>query len=275
MKNIDCSSSNNDDIKLDKLDLITVDEINAILEKYRITKRNLSLVVGLGELTITRYLENGNIPTKKNSDLLKRVLDSPFDYRQLLIENKDKIKPNAYNKSKNCVDELLNLNTNDTFIEDVAEYIIYNNKETTNLLLQKLLYYTELFNMVFFDKSLYESQCGRWKYGPVYGRIYYEYKDYESNVIELEELNVNLNDNQKKLIDSIIKSFGCYSGKVLSFFTHHEIPWEKSNETGYKMIDKDIMLDYARYIRNEYKIASYSDISKYSDLMFELYKASN
>ena len=102
-----------------------------------------------------------------------------------------------------------------------------------------------------------------------------EYKDYESNVIELEELNVNLNDNQKKLIDSIIKSFGCYSGKVLSFFTHHEIPWEKSNETGSKMIDKDIMLEYARYIRNEYKIASYSDISKYSDLMFELYKASN
>ena len=69
MKNIDCSSSNNDDIKLDKLDLITVDEINAILEKYRITKRNLSLVVGLGELTITRYLENGNIPTKKNSEI--------------------------------------------------------------------------------------------------------------------------------------------------------------------------------------------------------------
>ena len=36
MKNIDCSSSNNDDIKLDKLDLITVDEINAILENRTI-----------------------------------------------------------------------------------------------------------------------------------------------------------------------------------------------------------------------------------------------
>ena len=53
--------------------LIQVSEIQAIIDKYSIGKKPLSLVLGLGEITITRYLDGQN-PTKDNSELLKNIL---------------------------------------------------------------------------------------------------------------------------------------------------------------------------------------------------------
>ena len=57
-------------------DIITVQEINDILEKYSIGKKPFSLILGLGEITITRYLDGQN-PTKEISDLLKNISDNP------------------------------------------------------------------------------------------------------------------------------------------------------------------------------------------------------
>ena len=57
-------------------EIITKEEISEILTKYGIGKRPLSLLLGFGEITITRYL-SGYIPTKKNSLLLKKVLYNP------------------------------------------------------------------------------------------------------------------------------------------------------------------------------------------------------
>ncbi len=51
--------------------IISVEVINQIMEKYNIGKRSLSLVLGLGEITITRYLD-GYVPTSKNSKYLKK-----------------------------------------------------------------------------------------------------------------------------------------------------------------------------------------------------------
>lgn len=251
--------------------IITNEEILTIINKYRISKRNLSLVLGLGELTITRYLD-GYIPTKKISNLLKSILNSPENYYNLLIENKNNLKESVFIKSKNQVDDLLGINKNDSFIEDVAEYIIANNEETTNLVLQKLLYYVELFYMVFNNEKLFESQCKAWAHGPVYGRIYYEYKEFRKEPIEKNKEYKNFDSSLKDLIDSIIKNFGCYSGKVLSYFTHNEDPWISFSESTDQIIDKNIMIKYARLIKNDYNIKNISDISRYSVKMFEKYK---
>ena len=70
---------------------ITIEEINEILLKYNITKRNLPLLLGWGEITITRYLDGKYIPSKKNSDELKKILNSPDYYYSLLEDNKDLI----------------------------------------------------------------------------------------------------------------------------------------------------------------------------------------
>ncbi len=52
--------------------LISVEDIEKVLTKYSIGKRTLSLLLGWGEGTLTRYLD-GDTPTKTYSDFLKRM----------------------------------------------------------------------------------------------------------------------------------------------------------------------------------------------------------
>ena len=252
--------------------IITTEEIEQILSKYRITKRNLPFVLGLGEQTITRYLE-GYIPTKKNSDLLKAILESPELYLTYLNKNKRNLKESVYIKSKNQVDALLNINENDQLIEDVAEYIIIHNEQTTNLVLQKLLYYVELFYMLFKNKKLFKSACRAWDHGPVYGRIYYEFKDFGYESIEKDFEEVSLESDLKLIIDEVIKNFGIYSGKVLSYFTHHELPWQYTKNNNLDIIDESLLLEFAQDIKKKLKITNYKDISKYSNKKINEYNA--
>ena len=124
-------------------EIITKEEINEIIEKYKIGKRPLSLLLGFGEITITRYLD-GYVPTCKNSKILKSVLYSPSDYYSILQMNKNNIKEVAFKKSEKATKKLLDIKTEDGIIEDAAKYIV-NNAEMTNLALQKILYYVQMF----------------------------------------------------------------------------------------------------------------------------------
>ena len=85
--------------------LISVSEIENILEKYDIGKRPLSLLLGWGEGTLTRYL-NGDIPTMQYSDVLKRILESPYQMSEVLEQNKDKITERAYNLCKSPMEKV-------------------------------------------------------------------------------------------------------------------------------------------------------------------------
>lgn len=253
------------------LTIISKDDIEEILKKYNITKRNLSIVLGLGELTITRYLD-GYIPRKKNSDLLKEVLKSPEVYLKYLNQNKNNIKNSVYIRSKNKVDSVLGINYNDKKLEDVVYYIIKNNEETTPMVLQKLLYYVDLFYMVFHGEKLFKSPCSAWDHGPVYGRIFYEFKEcgYEQIDKDIEEITIE--DELRELLDEVIESFGIYSGKVLAYFTHQEHPWKNARENNEMTIDEKSMMEFAKRIKTEYEINSYQDIVKYSDMKIDKYK---
>ena len=252
--------------------IITNDEIKEIIDKYRITKRNLPLVLGLGEQTITRYLDEGYIPSKKISDLLKELLNDPELYFDYLKKNKDNVKESVYKKSKNQVDALLNINDNDQLIEDVAEYIIIHNEQTTNLVLQKLLYYVEVFYMLFKGRKLFKSVCRAWEYGPVYGRIYYEFKEFGHEPIDKDFEEKNIDSELKKLIDEVIKNFGIYSGKVLSSFTHTELPWKNTQEKG--IIEESLIRELANSIKEELYVSDINEIYKYSNKKISEYNSS-
>ena len=252
-------------------DIITKDEIEKILKKYNITKRTLPYVLGLGELTITRYL-NGYIPSKNISDLLKKILFNPELYRDYLEKNKKKLSHNVYIKSSNKVDSLLGIGVVDEKLEELAEYVILNNEETTNLTLNKILYYFDIFYRLFYKKRYFKSQVKAWERGPVYGRIYYQYKNFKGDCIEIEKRDIQLEPEVKALIDKIIDCFGMYSGKVLSYFTHRDGPWKKYKDDNIDVIDSSELDEFAEKIRETYDISQISDISNYSNSMFEKYK---
>ncbi len=253
------------------MNIITNDKILEIIEKYNIGKRPLSIILGLGEITISRYLSNDSKPNSQISELLLLILNDPSIYLECLEKNKDKISQIAYGKSKTATLKLLNISDKtDEKLEKISEYIIKNNPGTTNLALQKLLYYCQLFNYVLNEKPMFRSKCNAWDHGPVFEEVYYKYKLNGSNPIE-DKNDVTILDDDKRIVDAVIDNFGFVSGTVLCYFTHCESPWKVSYENGTK-IDNNQLLDFSRSIKEKYNITSIDDIDNYSKYLISNFK---
>lgn len=255
---------------------ITVEEINKILVKYNIGKKPLANLLNWGEITIIRYL-NGHTPNKMHSDILKSILNSPIIMEKYLIRNKDRISNLTYKKVYSKIKQVEYINS-DKKIYIVANYILNKMEDITPLSLQKLLYFIQGFSSCLLDKNIFEDKCEAWINGPVYNDIYIIYNSYSINKytqdVELNKLSIK----EKKLIDEIINSFGCYSGNTLKLMTHETDPWKKSRknlddgDSSKNKIDINSIKNYFNNILNKHEITKIEEISKYSDYLFHLIK---
>ncbi|KJS16154.1 MAG: zinc finger/helix-turn-helix protein [Peptococcaceae bacterium BRH_c4b] len=264
--------------------LISVSEIESILERYKIGKRPLSLLLGWGEVTVTRYL-NRDIPTKQYSETLKKILYDPNYMAEILEKNKEKITTHAYTVCKQALEKIDNGTVQKTFelenegkIDSFVKYLLNNCAEVTPLALQKLLYYVQGFYKAFQGEYLFKDDCEAWVHGPVYRNIYYKYKDHGYNPIEESNVNygeINLSMPEKEIIDSVITNFACYSGKVLEKMTHIETPWRVTrrglgdNEVSDMIINKELIANYFVGIKSKYNMLNISDIRDYSTDLFK------
>ena len=62
-----------------KLDIIKPQDIIKLREKYNISQRELTAILGFGKMTINRY-ERGAIPTKSQSDYLKLLFENEEEF---------------------------------------------------------------------------------------------------------------------------------------------------------------------------------------------------
>lgn len=213
--------------------LITVEEIRGLLEKYNVEKRPFSKLMGLGELTVTRYLE-GQLPSKRYSDLLYEVLRKPELMRRYLEAGKDNITENAYRKMHAAIEEQERQSRADSKIERAALYFIHICDEVTNLSLQKMLYYAKAVFFVKYGLELFPEQCEAWVHGPVYPVIYNKYKKYNKNFLLDCDAQMDyqslLDERERQVIQYISESMGVYSGWVLRELTHREQPWKDARE---------------------------------------------
>ena len=253
--------------------LITTKEINEILLKYKIGKKPLAKLLDWGEVTLIRYL-NGFVPSKVYSDELYKILNDKKYMLQLLEKNKDKITERAYKNVLETIRKTKELSQ----IELCAEYILNKGTDITQLALEKLLYYSQGFYKAFIGEYLFEDDCQAWIYGPVYKEVYNIYKEYGSDKIDLNveyDFNDIIDEDKRKVLDAVIKYFGCYSGSFLVDFTHMEDPWKKcrkgldENERSNIIISKDSIYKYFEKIKDEYKMIDAEDIKKYSFAQFE------
>ena len=260
-------------------DIITKEEIEIIMNEYDIGKRPLSLVLGLGVVTIARYFE-GYIPSKENSKILKEKLNDHKKYYLYLQSNKNKISNIAYKKSLSKVEVLLGIKDQNTKLEDkeienVSKYI-ENKIDVSPKLLQKLLYYVQMFAAIFNDTTPFSSKCSAWNHGPVFGKIYYQYKEYGYHLFqESEDEDIELDPELKEVVDAVIKYFGIYGANTLEYFTHQEDPWIKAINSENKIIEKSDIKEYGEKIIKEYNINSPKEIYKYSEAMFDKFKKEN
>lgn len=265
-----------------KANLITKKQIKEILYVYNIGKRPLSLLLDFGEVTITRYLD-GQTPNKKYSDKLLALIDSPEEMKRVLEAGKNKISSVAYEKCLTAVENLLSskkMSISMSKIDNVASYLINKLSEVTPFALQKLLYYSQGFYSAFFNEFLFDDECEAWIYGPVYTEVYHRYKNdchdpLGRDNFESVQLQENFTAEEYALLDSIIKNFGCYSGKILEEMTKAEEPWrtcirgKSGDKTSNGIISNESIQKFFIQIKQKYGMLNLADIKDYSENLIE------
>ena len=258
--------------------IVSLDVICAIPEKYDIGKRPLSLLLGWGELTFSRYCD-GDIPTRQYSDILQRIYNEPQFYSELLEANKTNLKSQrTYEKTRRAVDALLSVGVpSNSKINTVIQYLLYQCEDITPLALQKALYYIQGFHFAFYRTFLFSEDCQAWTHGPVYRDIYFRYRDYRFDPIEKTttfDTSV-FSASEKAICDSVINNICCYSGKILERFTHNEAPWLTTrgdlpdSAPSDRIIEKSVIGAYFDAVKAKYNMVNPRDIKDYAQDMFQ------
>lgn len=118
---------------------------------------------------------------------------------------------------------------------DVAWYIIYwcheQNKAISNLKLQKLLYFVQAEFLIKKGVSCFFEEIEAWSFGPVVPEVYQRFKVYGSGnipIIGRRLRNINILEEDKKIIDRIISQGVKYSASELVYITHNQLPWKEA-----------------------------------------------
>lgn len=255
-------------------DIVSVSDIQKLMEIYNIGKAPLSLALGFGEITITRYLQ-GQIPSKEYSDIIRKALESPTYMIEQLKKNRDKIGNTAYKKALKATEELESLFGVSRKMLSTISYIFEQAREVTPLALQKMLYYIQGIYMVLFEGALYEEDCMAWVHGPVYESVYEMFRTFKYNPIDdnrfvmFKKSFQTLTEKEKEVIDLIIDTFGMYSGKTLESITHNEEPWKKAREGYLPMEPSNVVIEkadikkYFEEVSQKYDMRSVEGIKRY------------
>ena len=254
--------------------IVSIGDIEKLMKIYKIGKAPLSLALGFGEITITRYL-SGQIPSKEYSDIMKRALSSPTFMKEKLRENREKIAVAAYNKAMDAAIQLESLFSVSDKMLRVISYVFERLKEVTPLMLQKLLYFIQGISYALNAKPMFTENCQAWVHGPVYPEVYDIFRDFKYNPIEdarfviFECAEDVLTEEECRTIDLVVNTFGEYGGKVLERITHEEMPWKlarkgytdniPSNET----ITMENIEEYYTEKNAEYDFSTEKGLKKY------------
>ena len=271
---LDLNNQEMDEQYRDLEDIIPIGDIERILDIYDIGKEPLSNALGFGEVTINRYLR-GQVPSKEYSDIMRKALTNPGFMKEKLKENKDKITEVAYEKAYNAATEMEELFKVPKRMLMVISYIFKKLEEVTPLMLQKLLYYVQGFCLALKGEEMFEDDCKAWQHGPVYKDVYNLFRDFKYNPIDdprfaiLDNMDKDLSEEEKQLIDLVVNTFGVYSGKTLEKITHKEEPWLDARE-GYtenmksdEPISEDSIKKFFVKLNKKYDLSKEKGINEY------------
>lgn len=100
---------------------------------------------------------------------------------------------------------------------------------TSNLKLQKMLYYQQGFHLAYFDAPLFNEDFEAWMYGPVIPSVYEHFKRYGNKGIEPPtDTLVELTREEEALFQEVFYVYDEYSASGLVRLTHSETPWKST-----------------------------------------------
>lgn len=133
---------------------------------------------------------------------------------------------------------------------DVAAYILEHVGTMTTMKLQKLVYYSQAWALVWDEASLFEENIEAWANGPVVRELF----DYHRGMYEISSVPIGnprlLNEIQQETVDAVLEYYADKPAQWLIELTHMEDPWIQARkglprlERGNRVIPLDTMADY-------------------------------
>ena len=220
--------------------LVTREEIVALPRIYKIGKRPLSKLLGWGELTYTRLID-GRTPNKQHAEQLRRLIDEPAAYAQLLERGRESgvITAVAYQKSRDAVDALLGDTAQDgEKLHAVAtRFCVLAEGDLTPRALQVLMYYAHGWSLKILGAPLFDFQPTAGASGPEYAQIStgYGYDAIQQAFQHAAEHDSRANrqvltDEEISLVEAVYAHYGQFSGSALARMASEEPPYRKARK---------------------------------------------
>lgn len=115
-------------------------------------------------------------------------------------------------------------------VHDVAAYILKNAGQMTTMKLQKLVYYSQAWSLVWDEKPLFGSQIQAWANGPVVPALYELHRGRFSISSWPDGAAEKLPQYAMDTIDAVLEGYGEMTSQQLSDLTHSEEPWRNARK---------------------------------------------
>ncbi|MFH0766934.1 MAG: type II TA system antitoxin MqsA family protein [Bacillota bacterium] len=233
--------------------LPTVEQIVSTRKKLNLTQRDFSRLLGLGEISISRY-ELGSLPNSSSVNLIKSILEVEV-LEQQLKANKDKLSSDSIAS----IDKYLikfsdiaftgNTRYNLEKFHQLAAYFVNLAQEANELIyptkLNKLMFYTDFNYFNKFQHSITGSIYHKLTYGPVPNYFEFKYdmneymeikRDEEKTIIYPKDVHYEdvLTQEEKNVAKAVYSHFINHNSKMISDASHEEEAWLET-KTGDKI----------------------------------------
>ncbi len=115
-------------------------------------------------------------------------------------------------------------------VYDVAQYILEKQGLMTAMKLQKLVYYSQAWSLVWDEKPLFDEEIQAWANGPVTPALYNEHRGMYNISAIPKGKSANLNADEIETINVVLNAYGDKSSQWLSDRTHSETPWLEARD---------------------------------------------
>lgn len=128
---------------------------------------------------------------------------------------------------------------------DVAQCLLAKHGPMTTMKLQKLVYYSQAWSVVWDDDVIFPERIEAWKNGPVVRELW-EATRGKFRISEIDGGNAaNLNPEQAITVDFVLSFYGDRDAQWLSDLTHMEDPWKDAYARGQNSeITPEVLSEY-------------------------------
>lgn len=150
-------------------------------------------------------------------------------------------------------------------VHDLAAYILREQGRMSTWKLQKLVYYSQAWALVWDDEPIFTAHIEAWANGPVAPELYRKHRG-QFSVDSWDGDPSRLSDDHRETVDLVLGEYGQLTGRQLSLLTHAEGPWQearkglKPTDYGTQTITLDSMQAYYLALDADVSVSPVSDI---------------